>query len=617
MKSKLLKIMGLVFAISVVFTLCTLSASAVTTGWQQDENGAWFYYDQDGNVTTGWKQIKNVWYYFEEDGTMVSDCFYTMEDGKTYMFNENGAMLTGWISKKYVPLGDVYWRYANKSGVLSKGWEKLDGKWYYFDEDDFEMARGVVEVDGTKYLFNYDGNLVYGWYQKKVMDYKGTLQDGFWYYSDSKGVAQTGWKNINGKWYYFDPSEGFMYQGPTEIDGKLWNLSFDGNLVYGWYHLIYKYDGETFYGSWYYSDNKGILKTGWQYIDYKWYYFEAGYDGTRGEMLTGSQNIDDKLYVFDSNGALSYGWTYFLDRNHKNEIIGESWLYSDSKGIAKTDWQFIDGKWYYFDKNLGFMYLGSNKIKDESGNEKLYYFNSDGAWVKGANGWQHCTPYLKGEKITAEYGWSYLKNGTPLTGWQYIDYKWYYFEDGIMVTGAWLIKDSSTSKPVAYFFDKNGVWIKNVSGWFQDYYFYEVNKPVYMRDWLYVEKGKAVTGWKMISGKWYFFDDYGFMSQGVAEDPYTGKVYYFKEDGSMITKASWVRDFYFNPEKQKYEYDTYGWYYTNTDGTLKTGWLKIGSKEYYLDPKNGGRMAVGFVRIDDYYCYFNADGVFVGKEEVK
>lgn len=76
-----------------------------------------------------------------------------------------------------------------------------------------------------------------------------------------------------------------------------------------------------------------------------------------------------------------------------------------------------------------------------------------------------------------------------------------------MVTGAWLIKDSSTGKPVAYFFDKNGVWIKNVSGWFQDYYFYEVNKPVYMRDWLYVEKGKAVTGWKMISGKWYFFDD--------------------------------------------------------------------------------------------------------------
>ena len=85
MKSKLLKIMGLVFAISVVFTLCTLSASAVTTGWQQDENGAWFYYDQDGNVTTGWKQIKNVWYNFEEDGTMESSCNYSMEDGNVHV----------------------------------------------------------------------------------------------------------------------------------------------------------------------------------------------------------------------------------------------------------------------------------------------------------------------------------------------------------------------------------------------------------------------------------------------------------------------------------------------------------------------------------------------------
>ena len=79
MKSKLLKIMGLVFAISVVFTLCTLSASAVTTGWQQDENGAWFYYDQDGNVTTGWKhQDKMSDFGLSEDVTLGKKTGYML-----------------------------------------------------------------------------------------------------------------------------------------------------------------------------------------------------------------------------------------------------------------------------------------------------------------------------------------------------------------------------------------------------------------------------------------------------------------------------------------------------------------------------------------------------------
>ena len=42
---------------------------------------------------------------------------------------------------------------------------------------------------------------------------------------------QTGWQNLNGTYYYLDPSTGVMYAGTTvTIDGK--QYSFDSNGVY-------------------------------------------------------------------------------------------------------------------------------------------------------------------------------------------------------------------------------------------------------------------------------------------------------------------------------------------------------------------------------------------------
>lgn len=63
--------------------------------------------------------------------------------------------------------------------------------------------------------------------------------------------------------------------------------------------------------------------------------------------------------------------------------------------------------------------------------------------------------------------------------------------------------------------------------------------------WMYNENGKPVTGWKLIDGKWHYFESTGVMQTGWKQ--ISGK-----------------------------------WYYLHTDGAMRTGWKQIDDKWYYL-----------------------------------
>ncbi|MEC4184992.1 hypothetical protein VJ918_09255, partial [Adlercreutzia sp. R21] len=46
------------------------------------------------------------------------------------------------------------------------------------------------------------------------------------------------------------------------------------------------------------------------------------------------------------------------------------------------------------------------------------------------------------------------------------------------------------------------------------------------------------------------------------------------------------------------------WRYGNTDGSARTGWLKLKGTWYWLDPQNDGTMATGFFRDDSGALYY-------------
>ena len=109
---------------------------------------------------------------------------------------------------------------------------------------------------------------------------------------------------------------------PKTSDQCLLNLSAAART--GWQYLD---------GKWYYFDSNGVKKTGWQQIGGKWYYLSRW---DNGAMLTGSHTLDGKTYLFDSSGAMATGW----------KKVDGKWYYANSSGYVQMGWQKIGGKWY-------------------------------------------------------------------------------------------------------------------------------------------------------------------------------------------------------------------------------------------------------------------------------
>ncbi len=102
-------------------------------------------------------------------------------------------------SRRYIQLEGVTSsqnQSVNKSNhgsnnVLTVGWKKINGSWYYFKSDG-SKATGWLKDGSTWYYLKSSGEMQTGWLQEK----------GFWYYLDDSGAMKTGWYQVSGKWYY-------------------------------------------------------------------------------------------------------------------------------------------------------------------------------------------------------------------------------------------------------------------------------------------------------------------------------------------------------------------------------------------------------------------------------
>ena len=95
------------------------------------------------------------------------------------------------------------------------------------------------------------------------------------YLVDEQGTKATGWKQIDGKWYFFN-AEGVMQKWWVKV----------GN-------------------TWYYLNGSGEMQTGWLLDGGKWYFLEAS-----GAMKASQWfQVKDKWYHVDGSGALSVNTT--------------------------------------------------------------------------------------------------------------------------------------------------------------------------------------------------------------------------------------------------------------------------------------------------------------------
>ena len=150
-------------------------------GWEGPEvlKLAYYYFDQDHSLKTGWLYDQSNWYYLAK----------TEINGENYIGGERRA---GWIND-----GSAWYYLDPETGIMQTGWKQIGNKWYYLRSS---------------------GSMATGWYQ----------EGSTWYYLHANnGDMKTGWFQVHGKWYYAYSSGALEVN--TTVDG--YSVNYNGEWV--------------------------------------------------------------------------------------------------------------------------------------------------------------------------------------------------------------------------------------------------------------------------------------------------------------------------------------------------------------------------------------------------
>jgi len=166
-----------------------------------------------------------------------------------------------------------------------------------------------------------------------------------WMYNES-GKPVTGWKQIDGKWYYFE-ANGVMQTGWKQVSGKWYYLHTDGAMRTGWKQIG---------GKWYYFHTDGAMRTDWKQIGDKWYYLHEDGHMAKSEKIQGE---DGRVYVIDENGVFKYEYSgidinQFIDLAKKekgtyeigkNNVKYNTWFYGEEVEDCYKNGKFVSYAW--------------------------------------------------------------------------------------------------------------------------------------------------------------------------------------------------------------------------------------------------------------------------------
>ena len=166
-----------------------------------------------------------------------------------------------------------------------------------------------------------------------------------WMYNES-GKPVTGWKQIDGKWYYFE-ANGVMQTGWKQIGDKWYYFHTDGAMRTDWKQIG---------GKWYYFHTDGAMRTGWKQIGGKWYYLHEDGHMAKSEKIQGE---DGRVYVIDENGVFKYEYSgidinQFIDLAKKekgtyeigkNNVKYNTWFYGEEVEDCYKNGKFVSYAW--------------------------------------------------------------------------------------------------------------------------------------------------------------------------------------------------------------------------------------------------------------------------------
>ena len=300
------------------------------------ENGNKYYYMQKSGKDK-YKAYKGIHYFGNVDDKLEGSGFTYYVGHNFVYFNQDGSLYDGFDEEIIKVGGSSYYHLGY--GLLTTGFKKVDGKLYYFDKDTAKMRTGWVWASDS------EGSVMDG----KYAGFESSRRTEAWWYMGSNGAYQkkTGWQTIGGKKFYFGSYKDSVYNiknmyfdyammlaGQAKVGGKYYIFNTKDGMQTGWINGDDIMPGKACNGggkgSKYYAGSDGVVKTGWQKIGGKSYYFapSANDKGYVGQLLTGS-NIYKK--------GLSYMFTmeYYKKVNGVDQYkvkIGSAWYIINKDG---------------------------------------------------------------------------------------------------------------------------------------------------------------------------------------------------------------------------------------------------------------------------------------------
>lgn len=110
-----------------------------------------------------------------------------------------------------------------------------------------------------------------------------------------------------------------------------------------------------------------------------------------------------------------------------------------------------------------------------------------------------------------------------------------------------------------------------------------------------------LNDWKYIDGNWFRFNKDGYILENTWYKDEQGRWFWLKDGGYMAVGWLKVGDF---------------WYYFESNGAMKTGWIPYFDKWYYCLPDNGAMVSKEVRKIGDAYYYFNSNGEMLERASV-
>ena len=210
---------GLLLAAAAVLSV-SFASLVSARGWVQ-QGADWYYVDNDGEAITDSIQSSGTakFYLDPDDGHMVKDYFLEDRDNATYYFGSNGAMVTNtWVAIEssrvdnqgdYIP--DNYWYYFQASGKAMKGTSgnpkktTIDGKKYLFNEYG-QMLTGWIDSSGLIINPDDEDNPYVNATYYAGGDNDGVLREGWVTYYDGYSGDEDYLNDKTNLYFYFNSS---------------------------------------------------------------------------------------------------------------------------------------------------------------------------------------------------------------------------------------------------------------------------------------------------------------------------------------------------------------------------------------------------------------------------